>query len=183
MKTQTALSIAIALGLVQGGWAAPVSPARAVDGVSAWVARGPSSSRLPTGEVRTFSRDGIDYFHLVGLTGGGWVAMPADDAFSPVFAFDQSGELPDKDDGSPWWMSFALGCGMTDDGRSADARDFRFDVEATVLKQSAMLKNPHRYWLRRRHRIRPRRLPIFRGVRSMAIRLAQRRGARSVRRE
>ena len=115
-------------------FAAPVSPERAVDGVSAWVARGPSPSRLPTGEVRTFSRDGIDYFHLVGLTGGGWVAMPSDDTFSPVFAFDQSGELPDEDDGSPWWMSFALGCGMEDGGIVVDARDFRFDVEATVLK-------------------------------------------------
>ena len=119
-------------------FAAPVSPERAVDGVSAWVARGPSPSRLPTGEVRTFSRDGIDYFHLVGLTGGGWVAMPADDAFSPVIAFDQSGELPDEDDGSPWWMSFALGCGMEDGGIVADARDFRFDVEATVLKPVVM---------------------------------------------
>ena len=57
--------------------AAPVSPERAVDGVSAWVARGPTPTRLPTGAVRTFARDGIDYFHLVGLTGGGWVAMPA----------------------------------------------------------------------------------------------------------
>ena len=120
-------------------FAAPVSPERAVDGVSAWVARGPASTRLPTGEVRTFSRDGIDYFHLVGLTGGGWVAMPADDAFSPVFAFDQSGELPDKDDGSPCWMSFALECGMDDDGSSADARDFRFDVEAIALKPVVLL--------------------------------------------
>jgi len=113
--------------------AAPVSPERAVDGVSAWVARGPTPTRLPTGEVRTFSRDGSDYFHLVGLTGGGWVAMPADDAFDPVFAFAQSGELPDEDDGGPLWMSFALGCGMAGGGIVANAREFRFDVAANVV--------------------------------------------------
>lgn len=140
MKTKTPISIAIALGLVQGAWAAPVSPERAVDGVSAWVARGPASTRLPTGDVRTFSRDGIDYFHLVALTGGGWVAMPADDAYNPVFAFDQSSELPDTDDGNPSWLSFALECGMPDVGIAADARDFKFDVKATILKTDAQLK-------------------------------------------
>ena len=118
--------------------AAPVSPERAVDGVSAWVARGPASSRLPTGEVRTFSLGGMDYFHLVGLTDGGWVAMPADDAYDPVFAFAKSGELPDADDGNPCWMVFARECGMKGDGSTAVARKFRFDVEATVVTPAAV---------------------------------------------
>ena len=55
-----------------------VTAERAVNATSAWIARSPAPTRLPTGDVRTFLMNGTNAFHLVALRGGGWAAMPAD---------------------------------------------------------------------------------------------------------
>jgi len=97
---------------VTAGFCAEVGEERAVDAVSAWIARSPAPSRLPTGEVRTFSMNGTNAFHLVAINGGGWVAMPADDRYDPVLAFTTEGDLPDEDDGDPGWDVIANYVGM-----------------------------------------------------------------------
>ena len=107
---------------------------RAVEATSAWIARSERISRLPTGEVRTFAHAGTNLFHLVALTGGGWVAMPADDATAPVFAVNLSSALPEKDDGAPGWYAFALTCGFAPVERGVRPR---FDVTATSVAPAA----------------------------------------------
>ena len=94
------------------GFCAEVGEERAVNAVSAWIARSLAPSRLPTGEVRTFSMNGTNAFHLVAIHGGGWVAMPADDRYDPVLAFTTEGDLPDEDDGDPGWDVIANYVGM-----------------------------------------------------------------------
>ena len=106
------LSFAAAAALAATG--GEVTAERAVNATSAWIAHSTAPSRLPTGDVRTFSLNGTNVFHLVALRGGGWVAMPADDAYESIlaFSFDEDAELPDEDDGCPGWGFLAYCAGM-----------------------------------------------------------------------
>lgn len=107
-----ALSAVMAEGVAAYG--GEVTPERAVNATSAWIARSNAPARLPTGEVRTFSMNGTNAFHLVALRGGGWAAQPADDAAEPLLAFclDEDAALPDTDDGCPGWGFLAYCAGM-----------------------------------------------------------------------
>lgn len=79
-------------------WAAPVSAGRAIG-----VARSHGPRRAPTGITRTCSQDGTNLFHIVSLEGGGFVTVAADDSMPPVLGFSPSGEMPDADEGNPFW--------------------------------------------------------------------------------
>lgn len=91
--------------------AAPITPDGAFRAAENW--RGGARRHLgkpagaPTGRMRTFSEDGTNLFHLVELDGGGFVAVAADDSRPPVMAFSPSGELPEEDDGGPFWTMLA----------------------------------------------------------------------------
>ena len=61
----------------------------------------------PTGRLRTFSEGGTNLFHLVELSGGGFVAIAADDIRASVMAFSPTGTLPENDDGGPFWALLA----------------------------------------------------------------------------
>ncbi|MBR0057600.1 MAG: C10 family peptidase, partial [Kiritimatiellae bacterium] len=60
-------------------------------------------SATPSGDVRTFSPDGTNLFHLVALDGGGYVAVSAIDSPYPILGFSGSGELPDENPANPFW--------------------------------------------------------------------------------
>ena len=91
--------------------AAPVDQDGALRAAAAWRGRSPRPlnrpAGAPTGRTRTFSEGGTDLFHLVELSGGGFVAVAADDARASVMAFSPSGELPEEDDGGPLWTLLA----------------------------------------------------------------------------
>ena len=57
----------------------------------------------PTGRTRTYSEDGSDLFHLVELSGGGFVAVAASESAQPIFGFSASGSLPDESPSNPFW--------------------------------------------------------------------------------
>lgn len=92
-----------ALALALPAFAGSVDAVHAANAAAGWVARGPAPSRAPTGDVRTFSLGETNLFHLVGLSGGGFAAVPADDSRAPILGFTTHGDLPDSDDGSPVW--------------------------------------------------------------------------------
>ena len=87
--------------------AAPVDCDGALRAAAAWRARDARpfdrAAGAPTGRTRTFSENGTNLFHLVELSGGGFVAVAADDRRASVMAFSPSGELPEEDDGGPLW--------------------------------------------------------------------------------
>ena len=91
--------------------AAAVSPDGAFRAARAWhggAARHMGRSvGAPTGRTRTFSEGGTNLFHLVELSGGGFVAVAAADSRPPVMAFSPSGDLPEADDGGPLWTMLA----------------------------------------------------------------------------
>lgn len=97
---------------------APITPERAVGIASDFVSRrsshGPGAasqktrarmrpSSTPSGRTRTCTENGTNMFHLVSLDGGGFVTVSADDSTRPVLGFSSSGELPDCDEGNPFW--------------------------------------------------------------------------------
>ena len=106
LSTTVLLLLAAAVSM-----AAPVDSDGALRTAAAW--RGRSARPLdrragaPTGRTRTFSEGGTDLFHLVELSGGGFVAVAADDSRASVMAFSPSGELPEEDDGGPLWTLLA----------------------------------------------------------------------------
>ena len=114
-----------------------VSIERAVNAARAWAMIGTGNPAVPTGETRTFAMDGKDAFHLVALSGGGFVALPTDDGVDPILGFTESGELPDEDDGSPLWTIIAGSAGLIVEEAEGDAGDTgrkRFEVRAARVE-------------------------------------------------
>ena len=92
--------------LAAGAVAGPLPAERAVREAERWTAHAgqPFGERLrggATGRARTFSEGNAALFHLVELSGGGFVAVAADDERPAVLAFSPDGEIPDADDGGP----------------------------------------------------------------------------------
>ena len=92
--------------LTAGAVAEPLPAERAVRETERWTARTrqPFGERLrggATGRIRTFSEGNEALFHLVELSGGGFVAVAADDDRPAVLAFSPDGEIPEADDDGP----------------------------------------------------------------------------------
>lgn len=103
MPLRLTLSAFAALALTISASAGSVDAVHAANAAERWVARSHAPSRAPTGEVRTFSLGGTNLFHLVGISGGGFVAVSADGSSASILGFSASGTLPDSDDGSSVW--------------------------------------------------------------------------------
>ena len=132
MKKAIAAAASLLALVCTGG---EVTPERAAHAAAAWIATGTGdAARRPSGAVRTFSAGGEAAYHLVGLAGGGFVALPADDGAPPILGFTASGELPDADDGSELWdviaQSAGVGLAAGADGEDGGVERARFDVEA-----------------------------------------------------
>ena len=108
MQTLAVLAAFLVCGLAL---AAPITPDGAFRAAKSW--RGNTTRHMgrnagfPTGRMRTFSEGGTNLFHLVELSGGGFVAVAAVDSRPPVMAFSPSGDLPAEDDGGPLWAMLA----------------------------------------------------------------------------
>ncbi len=107
-QTRSVIRFALfAAGLLAAGAVAePLSAKRAVRKAERWTARagqpfGESLRGRATGRARTFSDGNTELFHLVELSGGGFVAVAADDDRSAILAFSPDGEIPDADNGGP----------------------------------------------------------------------------------
>jgi len=111
--------VAVVAGAVVDSQGAPVTAERAAHAVAAWAATSGADGRMPTGDVRTFSKGGAAAYHVVALSGGGFAALPADDAIPPILGFTATGTLPEGDDGSSIWEVIAASAGVDvgdDDG-------------------------------------------------------------------
>ena len=97
--------------LAAAAGAAPLAADGAFRAAEAWRRGGVRhmgrTAGAPTGRMRTISEDGTELFHLVELEGGGFIVVSADDSRPPVMAFSPTGELPEEDDGSPFWAMLA----------------------------------------------------------------------------
>ena len=103
MPLRLVVPVFAALALTLPAFAGSVDAVHAANAAELWVARTHAPSRAPTGEVRTFSLGDTNIFHLVGLLGGGFVAVGADGSSASIIGFAANGTLPDSDDGSSVW--------------------------------------------------------------------------------
>lgn len=99
------LVASLLLGAVQVLSASPVSSELARVAVERWIARG-RPLECPLGgtvsSVRTCTTTNGVAFHVVRLSGGGFVVASADTELEPVIAFSADGDL-DEQDRSPLW--------------------------------------------------------------------------------
>jgi len=130
--------------------AASATAERAVRSASALAARRKAAGAAPTGDVRTFTVDGKDAFHLVAIAGGGFAAYAACDvAGGAMLGFTERGRLPDAADGSPLWEMIADAAGAAGAGgrraKAGGASRRRFGVRPEVVPLQRIKAGDSRY--------------------------------------
>ncbi len=86
---------------------AETTPEQASAAVRGWIATetplGLSPQTSVAGAETRVAPDGATRIHVVTLSNGGYVLVPADDAIDPILVFSESGPVPDNDLGNPFW--------------------------------------------------------------------------------